>query len=152
MSGTGSGGTSLGRTQNSIFDITFEVVDPTDVLLSGSFTRDDTGFNPMGAAVTHFAQIEDATGAVVLGGEVLLPPPDDSFPDPPVLVFTENFAFAGTLGPGVYRVLVSQTYVQGSGQFDFELDIVPEPSTALLLGAGLIALGSRRRVARGVPR
>ena len=54
--------------------------------------------------------------------------------------------FATPLGAGTYSYHVQQTGPNGNN-YILEFVVIPEPSTALLLGGGLIALARRRREA-----
>lgn len=57
------------------------------------------------------------------------------------------FDFDALLAPDTYRFVVQNGASGGNGVggFDFSFQVVPEPSSALLLGAGLIALARSRR-------
>ena len=133
----------IGDLAESLYEVAFEVVTPTEVQLGGSF-RMSGDFGTEGLYGTYELRRDDVVlDAVSLDGSA------DDF---------ASFSLADTLDPGLYRLTVAATaddagpYALRRALFSFAL-VVPEPSTGLLVGAALLALvrGSGRGREPGQP-
>lgn len=133
---------------NTTFDVIFDVAQATPVEFLADFTYDNQAFGSLffEAALTRGSDtlFRDARDG-------------DSFPveDPPFSgSFTNQVTFNGTLDPGTYRLLVriSSSGGNADGTFGFGFDVVPEPSTGVLVGAGLAVIAARRRGRAGASR
>jgi len=114
---------------SSTFSITFDVDAETPYLLSGSTLAG----NPY-----VYAHVSLSRGSTSL-----------FFFDRYASFGNSPFEQSGVLVPGRYD-LVAETQMDGGGgysNFSFQLEAIPEPSTALLLASGLVAFAVRRRVA-----
>lgn len=125
----------------SYFDIIFEVVESTKVIISGSLHADNDP-NAYAEAVSSLTR--------------------EGVPwrrDGPGLLYVERvsqdsrmFYFEAVLSPGLYS-LHADANADSGGVASYSVEatlssvvVTPEPGTGLLVGVGLVLMGSRRRV------
>jgi hypothetical protein len=143
-------------------DLKVQVLLPEPVLvtLSGSYTVTDTGgggivrfetvlrlpgsFEPLHLTKLHSGStVNESFTLGQIGGDLVdeVEGPLTHILYPGILYDLETFALIDRSDP-------SDTGSRASGHLRIDFEPVPEPSTAILLAAGLIALAARRRSAR----
>lgn len=122
------------RSADSRFELTFDVLQAVSFTLDGYGEVHETDPGPVA-----FARVALTGGP---GNQTIV---DVSATDGPFAVFPNE----GLLLPGRYTLIaeaqISTDFPGSSAYADFELTVVPEPCTGLLLAAGLLALAARRR-------
>lgn len=118
-----------------------------DAIVLDSYTSfDDVGAANSFVAIIAGSSFPDITnGAGILGGTLISNVGADFLQDLGAASLTGS-GFSGPLGAGTYSVWHQETVVGAEYTFDFQVsEVVPEPTSAALLGLGGLGLLARRR-------
>lgn len=134
---------------------TFDIV--PGQLLTGIFLADYTDLDVGGNGNRGFIHIDDGTSSVIpsagtssdfLGGShldrLIFPTATDNVLTTLSGAPQGGTGFAAPLGPGSYTINVQQTGPQTTG-YTLDFEVIPEPTTAALVGLGALALSLRLR-------
>jgi hypothetical protein len=113
-----------------------------DDLGTGTPNDGNTGFHAINLGATSFIP-DFSTIGNFLGGNHLAPPVGVDLLPELASAPLGGTGFTVPLGPGTYSYLVQQTGPQQSG-YSIEFNVTPEPSSLILVLAGISAIGSRR--------